>query len=59
MKIDEIKCPKCDMLQEFDDGYEGLVTYWGEDGYPVEIWCSNCDHIFKVQEQVIRTYEYK
>jgi len=57
MKVDEIKCPKCGLAYDVSDGYGGLVTYWGETGYSIELWCE-CDHKFKVQEYVERTYEY-
>lgn len=54
MKYNEIKCPACGST--YDDERFGHVSYWGED--PHELWCSECDHKFTVEETVERTYEY-
>ncbi len=56
MKYDDIKCPKCGVVQPIDDGCE-WVTYWGED--PHDILCNECDHVYAVDELVQRSYSYR
>lgn len=54
-KRQEIRCPKCNYLFEWDD-MEGHVTYHGEDG-PKDDECPNCEVALTIEEQVTREYE--
>lgn len=55
INANEIVCPYCRHVFDDCEDKMGFVTYWGEEG-PQDYDCSACDKIFKVEENVSRTY---
>jgi DNA-directed RNA polymerase subunit RPC12/RpoP len=52
----KIRCPYCKQEIDYTSEDIGLVTYWGGEDGPVEIWCEHCDRDFFVREHVERTF---
>jgi len=52
------RCPHCDCLfdNEFLSNNE-LITYYGSENGPIEVECDNCEGKFKIEEQVVRTFD--
>ena len=56
MRLEDIKCPHCEAIQDDMWEVENIVTYHAEDG-AIEYECQHCDKTFWIEENVIRYYD--